>query len=206
MQSKYGFGTELEMSFAVAVERVTQALQVEGFGVLADIDVAATLQKKLNQMMPPYRILGACNPSLAHRALEVEPSIGLLLPCNVVVREDAAGKVHVEFMDPQVVLTLVDKPEIAELAGEVRQKLERVLTTLGGAAPETGPTADEPMTQMQARMQRMQAQMERIRQAQDPTERQRLMQEHMQAMRESMRTMHGMMGSSMQGKCMCCGR
>ena len=127
MSSKYGFGKQVNLPFSSAVERVTQELQKEGFGVLTDIDVAATLKKKLNQEMPPYRILGACNPPLAHRALMAEPSIGLLLPCNVVVRQDEAGAVHVEIMDPNAVLDLVDKPAITNLAREVRQKLERVL-------------------------------------------------------------------------------
>jgi len=130
MNSKYGFGKTVELGFADAVARVTQALQAEGFGVLTDIDVAATLKKKLNQDMPPYRILGACNPPLAHRAIEAEPSIGLLLPCNVVVREDPAGKVHIEFMDPNAVLELVGKPEINRVAGEVRQRLERVMAAV----------------------------------------------------------------------------
>ena len=127
MIGKYGFGKQVNTSFDQAVERVTQALAAEGFGVLTDIDVAATLKKKLNQDMPPYRILGACNPPLAHRALQAEPSIGLLLPCNVVVRQDATGAVFVEIMDPNAVLDLVDKPAITGLAREVRQKLERVL-------------------------------------------------------------------------------
>ena len=127
MNSKYGFGKQVNLPFAKAIERVTQALTAEGFGVLTDIDVAATIKKKLNQDMPPYRILGACNPPLAHRALTAEPSIGLLLPCNVVVRQDESGAVHVEFMDPNAVLDLVDKPAITGLAREVRQKLERVL-------------------------------------------------------------------------------
>ncbi|QXP89195.1 DUF302 domain-containing protein [Methylococcus capsulatus] len=130
MNTKYGFGKTVEASFDTAIEKVTQELQKEGFGVLTDIDVAATLKKKLNQDMPPYRILGACNPPLAHRALTAEPSIGLLLPCNVVVRQDDAGKVQVEFMDPNAVLDLVDKPDITQLAGEVRQKLERVMQAL----------------------------------------------------------------------------
>ncbi len=127
MDTKYGFGKTVKLGFDTAVERVTQELQKEGFGVLTDIDVAATLKKKLNQEMPPYRILGACNPPLAHRALAAEPSIGLLLPCNVVVRQNETGAVLVEIMDPNAVLDLVDKPAIAELAREVRQKLERVL-------------------------------------------------------------------------------
>ena len=127
MNSKYGFGKQVDMSFDKAIERVTQELQKEGFGVLTDIDVAATLKKKLNQEMPSYRILGACNPPLAHRALTAEPSIGLLLPCNVVVRQDESGAVHIEFMDPNAVLDLVDKPAITGLAREVRLKLERVL-------------------------------------------------------------------------------
>lgn len=130
MNTKYGFGKTVELSFADALDRVTQALQREGFGVLTEIDVQATLKKKLNADMPPYRILGACNPPLAHRALTAEPMIGLLLPCNVVVREDEAGKIHVEFMDPGAVLDLVDKPEIAQLAGEVRQRLDRVMASL----------------------------------------------------------------------------
>ena len=128
--SKHGSGKKVNTSFDPAVERVTQELQKEGFGVLTDIDVAVTLKKKLNQDMPPCRILGAFNPPLAHRALEAEPSIGPLLPCNVVVWQDAAGAVHVEFMDPNAVLELVDKPAIAALAGEVRQKLARVMQAL----------------------------------------------------------------------------
>lgn len=130
MNTKYGFGKTVASSFDAAIEKVTQELQKEGFGVLTDIDVAATLKKKLNQDMPPYRILGACNPPLAHRALTAEPSIGLLLPCNVVVRQDNAGKVLVEFMDPNAVLDMVEKPEVHQLAGEVRQKLERVMQAL----------------------------------------------------------------------------
>lgn len=130
MKTKYGFGKTVAFSFDAAVEKVTQELQKEGFGVLTDIDVKATLKKKLNQDVPPYRILGACNPPLAHRALTAEPSIGLLLPCNVVVRQDEFGKIHVEFMDPNAVLELVDKPEIGQLASEVRQKLEKVLKAL----------------------------------------------------------------------------
>lgn len=128
--TRYGFGKTVASSFDAAIEKVIQELQKEGFGVLTDIDVAATLKKKLNQDMPPYRILGACNPPLAYRALVAEPSIGLLLPCNVVVRQDDAGKVQVEFMDPNAVLDLVNKPEVHQLASEVRQKLGRVMQAL----------------------------------------------------------------------------
>lgn len=127
---RYGFGKTVDMAFDLAVDRVIDALQTEGFGVLSDIDVAATLKKKLGEDMQPYRILGACNPPLAHRALTNEPSIGLLLPCNVVVRQDEQGITHVEFMDPGAVLNLVDNPAVQEIAGEVRSRLDRVLAAL----------------------------------------------------------------------------
>jgi Uncharacterized conserved protein len=130
MSHSYGFGKSVPGSFETILEKVIQALQQEGFGVLTDIDVSATLKKKLGQDMPPYRILGACNPPLAHRAIVAEPSIGLLLPCNVVVRQDDDGKVWVEFMDPNAVLQLVNQPVINQLAGEVRQKLDRVMQAL----------------------------------------------------------------------------
>lgn len=130
MSGNYGFGKTLEIDFDQAIDRTTRALQAEGFGVLSDIDVAAAMKNKLGEAMPPYRILGACNPPLAHRALQAEPSIGLLLPCNVVVREDDQKRVHVEFMDPNAVLSLVKNPDVAELATEVRQRLERVMQSL----------------------------------------------------------------------------
>jgi uncharacterized protein (DUF302 family) len=130
MQNKYGFGKTVDLAFDAALARVTEELQKEGFGILTEIDVAATLKKKLNQDLPPYRILGACNPPLAHRAISAEPTIGLLLPCNVLVRQDNQGSVHVEFMDPIGVMNLVDKPEVEALAKEVRQRLDRVLTNL----------------------------------------------------------------------------
>jgi len=130
MSGRYAFGRTVEMSFDKAIVRATEALAKEGFGVLTEIDVAATLKKKLGKEMPPYKILGACNPQFAHRALEAEPQIGALLPCNVVVRVDAGGRTIVEIMDPRAVLQLVDRPEIAEIAGEVRARLERVLASL----------------------------------------------------------------------------
>jgi len=126
---KYVFGKNVNLKFTDAVARVTEELAKEGFGVLTEIDVAATLKKKLGLDMPPYRILGACNPQFAHKAIEVEPQIGALLPCNVVVRE-AGGRTRIEIMDPHSVLQLVGRPEIEGIAGEVRQRLERVLASL----------------------------------------------------------------------------
>jgi uncharacterized protein (DUF302 family) len=130
MKGHYGFGKTLNVPFEAALQRVTAELQKEGFGVLTEIDVKVTLKKKLDADMPPYRILGACNPALAHRALTAEPQIGLLLPCNVVVREDGKGKVHVEFMDPNAVLDLVNKPEITKVAAEARERLMNVMAAL----------------------------------------------------------------------------
>jgi len=130
MSVQYGFGKTVEMDFDSAIDKVTVELQKEGFGVLTDIDVQATLKKKLDKEMPPYRILGACNPPLAHKAITNEPSIGLLLPCNVLVRQEENGTVHVEFMNPSAVLNLVDNPGVGELAGEVKSRLERVMAAL----------------------------------------------------------------------------
>ena len=130
MQSRFGFGKAVEFGFDEAIERVTEELKGEGFGVLSDIDVAGTMKKKLDLDMPPYRILGACNPNLAHQAVSAIPDIGLLLPCNVLVREDENGRVSVSFMDPTSVLGLVGDPKLEPLAGEVKQKLERVLAAV----------------------------------------------------------------------------
>lgn len=130
MSVKYAFGKTTALRHDEAVAHVTEELAKEGFGVLTEIDVAATMKKKLGLEMAPYRILGACNPQFAHRALQTEPEIGALLPCNVVVRSDAAGRTIVEMMDPAAVLGLVGRPEIEPIAGEVRQRLERVLAAL----------------------------------------------------------------------------
>jgi uncharacterized protein (DUF302 family) len=128
----YGFNIILKDGFDNVVRRVTEALKTEGFGVLTDIDVQATMKAKLNVDGAPYRILGACNPPLAHKAITADPDIGLLLPCNVVVREQPDKKINVGFMDPIAVLKLTDNPAIAEMAKAVRGKLERVRDQLRG--------------------------------------------------------------------------
>jgi len=128
----YYFSTRLQGNVNEIEAQVSEALKEEGFGVLTEIDVQATLKKKLDIDGRYYKILGACNPPLAHQALTAEPDIGLLLPCNVVVREDEDGSVVVAFMDPSAVFTLIDRDDVAPLASEVRSRLERVRASLGG--------------------------------------------------------------------------
>ena len=130
----YGFHVKTSGGFDEVLSRVTEELKKEGFGVLSDIDVQATLKAKLGIEQRPYRILGACNPPYAHQALEKDPDIGLLLPCNVVVRQDGDGGVTVAFMDPAAVLSLVQRPELEELGAQVRAKLERVRDGVSSAS------------------------------------------------------------------------
>ena len=128
----YGFTVSVSGNMSEVKDRVTEELQKEGFGILTEIDVAATLKKKLDVDRNPYLILGACNPALANQALDADPDIGLLLPCNVIVRQEDDGAVTVGFMDPAAVLGLVDRDGVEVLAAEVRSRLERVRDTLSG--------------------------------------------------------------------------
>jgi uncharacterized protein (DUF302 family) len=128
----YTFGTNLPGEVADVKERVVAALADEGFGVLTEIDVAATMKAKLGIDRAPYLILGACNPALANAAIDLDANVGTLLPCNVILRQDG-DTVVVRFMDPLSVLGLVDSPDIGEAAGEARQRLERVCSAVGAA-------------------------------------------------------------------------
>ena len=130
----YGFGATLALPYEQALERTRAALKDQGFGVLTEIDVKQTMKAKLDVEFRPYVILGACNPPLAHRALGADLGIGLLLPCNVVVYENADGTSTVEAMDPEAALGLVgDNPVIADVAHEARARLRQALDAL--AAP-----------------------------------------------------------------------
>lgn len=128
----YHFSTRLQGDIHKIEQQVVGALKAEEFGVLTEIDVQATLKKKLDIDGRYYKILGACNPPLAHQAITAEPDIGLLLPCNVLVREEEDGSVTVAFMDPAAVFTLIDRDDVVPLAKEVRARLERVRAALGG--------------------------------------------------------------------------
>ena len=133
----YGFTTTLTgTTFDQALAKTIAALKAEGFGVLSDIDVQHAMKEKLGVDMPPYRILGACNPPLAHQALQAVPDIGLLLPCNVIVREEAPERVVVGFLDPQIMVNLVGKPEVKTVADAAEQRLRRACESLGGSTTQ----------------------------------------------------------------------
>ncbi len=127
---KYGYQRVLDISYDAAVARVTETLKKEGFGILTEINVKEALKKKLGIDMKRYIILGACNPPFAHQALVAEEEIGLLLPCNVVVYENKAGKTVISAMDPEAVLKLVDNPKVAPVAKEVTVRLIRALESV----------------------------------------------------------------------------
>jgi uncharacterized protein (DUF302 family) len=128
----YGSHATLKLDFPDAVRKVIDALKQEGFGVLSDLDIQATMKEKIGADMLPYRILGACNPALAHKAMSAEPDIGLLLPCNVVVRQDATGLVTVAFIDPQTMVALTDNPQVREVADDASARLQRARARLTG--------------------------------------------------------------------------
>jgi uncharacterized protein (DUF302 family) len=129
----YGMVVHLDAPYEEAVAQATAALQTEGFGVLTEIDVKATMKKKLDVDFPRYVILGACNPMLAHRALTAEPELGLLLPCNVIVYENDEGGSTVSIVDPVQMLGVAGNPALQPIAGEVRERLERVAAALSAA-------------------------------------------------------------------------
>jgi uncharacterized protein (DUF302 family) len=129
MTVSYGLSTKTHLPFEQAVAQVKEGLKVEGFGVLTEIDVQATMREKLGAHMEQYLILGACNPPLAYRALAVEPQIGLLLPCNVVLRESSEGCL-IEAIDPEAMLSLVDNDAVATVAHEAKERLQRVIAAL----------------------------------------------------------------------------
>jgi uncharacterized protein (DUF302 family) len=128
----YSFSTTFDGGYDEAIRRVTEELGKEGFGVLTEIDVKATLKKKIDVDRRPYIILGACNPSLANQALTAEPDIGVLLPCNVIVRQEDDDSITVTFMDPEAVLELVQRDDVKPLASDVKGRLERVRDALNG--------------------------------------------------------------------------
>jgi len=126
----YHFSKRLDGPFDQAVARVSEALKREGFGVLTDIDVSATLKAKLGEDFRPYRILGACNPQLAHHALQLEDKIGTMLPCNVIVQQHADGAVEVSAVDPVASMQAIQNPGLAEVAKEVQARLKKVIEGL----------------------------------------------------------------------------
>ena len=130
VENTLGFCVKLNADFQTAVNRTIEALRQEGFGVLTEIDVKETMKKKLDVDLPPYKILGACNPSLAHQALTIAPEVGLLLPCNVTVRLLEDGTSEVSLVDPLVMLGVIANPRLKQVAEEARVRLARVAEAL----------------------------------------------------------------------------
>lgn len=128
----YGIHVTVDCGMEEAEQKATEALKAEGFGVLTEIDVKAVLKKKIDVDRKPYKILGACNPVLANKALQAEPDLGLLLPCNVVIREEEDGSTTVAIVDPAAMFTVVNKPEMEGMAEEVREKFERIMAVIKG--------------------------------------------------------------------------
>ena len=126
----YYFSTTLAMDFDKAIEATTAALKEEGFGVLTEIDIAQTMKKKLDVDLPKYKILGACNPQYAYKALQAENKIGTMLPCNVIVQDAGGGKVEVSAVNPLASMQAVENPELGALAQEVTDKLKRMISSL----------------------------------------------------------------------------
>jgi uncharacterized protein (DUF302 family) len=125
--TQYFFNKTVDLSFGEAIERVTEELKKEGFGVLTEIDVQATMKKKLDVDFRPYKILGACNPHFAYQALQTEKNIGLMLPCNVIVQDAGEGRTEVAAIDPLVAMSRVDNAALEPIAEQVRAKLRRVI-------------------------------------------------------------------------------
>ena len=130
MENQYSFGTRIAAPMDETIERTTAALKLEGFGVLTTIDVKATLKTKIDVDFKPYVILGACNPKLAYRALQVEEELGLLLPCNVIVYDNGDGTSSVSIVDPGQMMSVVENKALETVAAEAKTRLERVLASL----------------------------------------------------------------------------
>jgi uncharacterized protein (DUF302 family) len=129
-KTEYAFRTQVDLSYEEAIERITAALKEQGFGVLTEIDMKATFKKKLDIDTRQYIILGACNPVLANKAVTAEVEIGLLLPCNVIVYVNDDGKTIVSIVDPQIMLGVVDNPDLAEIAHEAKERLQNALAAI----------------------------------------------------------------------------
>lgn len=135
MSKEYGFRATVPMAYADAIERITGTLKEEGFGILTEIDVQATMKKKLDVDVQPYIILGACNPKLAYQGLQAEPELGLLLPCNVIVYDNEDGTSTVSIVDPAQMLGVVDNPALKPIAQEAERRLRRALDSLVEQVP-----------------------------------------------------------------------